>query len=93
LLPEIPTIAEAGVPGYEILIWNGLVTPAATPQPIITRLHRELTQILNTQGVTELLAGDGSRPLIESPQTFAAFLKKEMTKWTQVVRQAGITAE
>ena len=92
LLPEIPTIAEAGVPGYEILIWNGLVAPAATPQPIITRLHHELTRIMKAPEVIDLLAGDGSRPLIESPPAFAAFLKYEMTKWIRVVRQAGITA-
>jgi tripartite-type tricarboxylate transporter receptor subunit TctC len=92
LLPGVPTIAESGVPGYEILIWNGLVAPAATPRSILMRLHRELTQILNAPELTELLAGDGSRPLVESPPAFAAFLKNEITKWIKVVRQAGITA-
>jgi len=92
LLPEVPTITESGVPGYELLLWNGLVVPAATPQTIITQLHRELTQILNAPDVIKVLAGDGSRPLFESPQAFAAFLKDEIAKWTKVVRRAGITA-
>ena len=92
LLPEVPTIAESGVPGYEILIWNGLVAPAATPRSILMRLHQELTQILNAPELTEHLARDGSRPLLESPPAFAAFLKSEITKWIKVVRQAGIAA-
>jgi tripartite-type tricarboxylate transporter receptor subunit TctC len=92
LLPAVPTIAEAGVPGYEILIWNGLVVHAATPQPIITRLHRELTRILSAPELAALLAGDGSQPLIESPPAFGAFLKNEIAKWQRVVRKAGITA-
>lgn len=92
LLPEIPTIAESGVPGYEIVIWSGLAVPAATPQAVILRLHRELTQILNAPELAELLAADGSRPLVESPQSFAEFLKNEIAKWIKVARQAGITA-
>ena len=92
LLPEIPTIAESGVPGYEILIWSGLAAPAATPQAVLMRLHRELARILNAPELAELLAADGARPLIESPQAFAAFLKNEIAKWMKVARQAGITA-
>ena len=88
----MPTIAEAGVPGYEILIWNGLVVHAATPQPIVARLHRELTRILSAPGLAALVAGDGAQPLIESPAAFGAFLKNEIAKWNRVVRKAGITA-
>ena len=80
------------MPGYEILIWNGLVAPAATPRSILMRLHQELTQILNAPDLKEHLARDGSRPLVESPPAFAAFLKSEITKWIKVVRQAGIAA-
>ena len=92
LLPEVPTIAESGVPGYEILIWNGLVAPAATPPSIVSRLHRELTQILNAPGTAEIFAIDGARPFVEAPPAFAAFLEKEIAKWMKVVRQARITA-
>ena len=92
LLPEVPTIAEAGVPGYEILIWNGLVVHAATSPAVIARPHRELTRILGAPELTVLLAGDGSRPFIEAPPAFGAFLQREIAKWTRVVREAGITA-
>ena len=92
LLPDVPTIAESGVPGYEILIWNGLVTHAATPPAIVARLHRELTRILGAPELVTLLASDGSRPYVESPAAFGAFLKKEIEKWARVVREAAITA-
>ena len=92
LLPEVPTIAESGVAGYEILIWNGLVAPAATPPAIVSRLHRELTQILNAPGTAEIFAIDGARPIVEAPPAFAAFLEKEIAKWMKVVRQSRITA-
>ena len=92
LLPAVPTIAESGVPGYEILIWNGLVVHAATPPAIVARLHRELTRILGAPELGTLLATDGSRVYVESPPAFAAFLKAEIAKWSRVVREAGITA-
>ena len=92
LLPDVPTIAESGVPGYEILIWNGLVVHAATPPAIVARLHRELTRILGAPELGALLATDGSRVMVEPPAAFAAFLKNEIAKWSRVVREAGITA-
>jgi tripartite-type tricarboxylate transporter receptor subunit TctC len=92
LLPEVPTIAESGVPGYEILIWNGLVVHAATPPAIVVRLHRELTRILGAPELGALFATDGSRVMVESPAAFGAFLKGEIAKWGRVVREAGITA-
>ena len=92
LLPAVPTIAEAGVAGYEILIWNGLVVHAATPPAIVARLHRELTRILGAPELSALLATDGSRAYVESPAAFAAFLKSEIAKWARVVREAGIAA-
>ena len=88
----MPTIAESGVPGYEILIWNGLVTHAATSPAIVARLHRELARILSAPELGTLLATDGSRPFVESPAAFGAFLKKEIEKWARVVREARITA-
>ena len=90
-VPDIPTVAESGVPGYEILIWNGLVTHAATPPAIVARLHRELARILGAPELVTLLASDGSRPFVESPAAFGAFLKKEIEKWARVVREARIT--
>jgi len=92
LLPDLPTIAESGVPGYEIVIWNGLVAPAATPQPVVARLHRELTRILAMPELNDQLGAEGARTHIESPQAFAAFIKYEVEKWIKVVAQARITA-
>ncbi len=92
LLPETPTLAEAGLPGYEILIWNGLLAPAATPQTIIQRLHRELAKILRAPTIAERLAVDGSRPIVETPEQFAGFISHEIAKWEKVVKAAGIAA-
>jgi tripartite-type tricarboxylate transporter receptor subunit TctC len=92
LLPDLPTIAESGVPGYEIMIWNGLAAPAATPRPVLERLHRELMRILAMPEVNELLAADGSRTYPETSQAFAAFIKYEVEKWIKVIAQARITA-
>jgi tripartite-type tricarboxylate transporter receptor subunit TctC len=91
LLPQTPTIAESGVPGYEHVIWNGLSMRAGTPQAIVERLHRELVDVLNTPVVGELLARDGALPHPESPQSFARFLADEHKKWGPVVKRAGIT--
>ncbi len=91
LLPETPTIAEAGVSGYEHVIWNGLSVRAGTPQPIVDRLHKELMEVLKTPLARELLARDGALPAPESPQSFARFLADEHRKWGPVVRRAGIT--
>lgn len=92
LLPDIPTIAESGVPGYEVLIWSGLAAPAGTPQAVLARLHRELTQILGSSELAEHLARDGARPLAESPEEFSVFLKAEIAKWIKVARQAHMIA-
>jgi tripartite-type tricarboxylate transporter receptor subunit TctC len=92
LLPDLPTMAESGVPGYELLIWNGLEVRAGTPQAIIMRLHRDVTQLLREPDVIGHFANDGSRPQAESPQAFGAFLENEIAKWKKVVPRAGITA-
>jgi tripartite-type tricarboxylate transporter receptor subunit TctC len=91
LLPQTPTIAESGVPGYEHIIWNGLSVRAGTPQAIVNRLHKELMETLKTPQVAELLARDGALPHPETPQSFARFLADEHRKWVPVVKSAGIT--
>ena len=92
LLPEVPTIAESGLPGYEIVIWNGLLAPAATPRTTIARLHRELVHILRAPALADRLATDGSRPMVETPEQFARFIDHEIAKWSKVVKAAGISA-
>ena len=92
-LPDIPTIAEAGVPGYEAVQWSGLLAPAATPQHLIVRLHREVTAILRTPEIRNRLTADSAEVVAGSPEQFAEFLKAELVKWAAVVKAAGITPE
>ena len=90
LLPEYPTLAESGVPGYETLIWNGMVVRTGTPASINERLHRELVNASNAPDVVKHLASDGSRPMVQSPEEFGAFLRNEVAKWDRVARAAGL---
>ena len=89
-LPDIPPIAEAGVPAYEATQWYGLVAPAGTPPEIIARLHAEATKALETQEMKDKLAGDGAEPVGTSPAEFAAHIKGELEKWAGVARAAHI---
>ncbi len=87
--PGIPTIAEAGVPGYESAQWYGLWAPAGTPQEIIAWLHREATAILRATTMKERLAEDGLEVVANSPDEFAALIKADIAKWTEVVKATG----
>lgn len=93
LLPGFPTLAESGVPGYELLIWNGIVVRAGTPPAIIERLHAELVKAVGAPDVVNHLASDGSRPMVQSPADFGAFLRNEVAKWDKVARAAGLRAD
>ncbi len=88
--PEIPSIAEAGLPGYASSNWYGVVAPAQTPREIITRLHRELARILHSPDVKERLSGDGADPVGNTPEDFARFIRAETEKWAKIAREAGI---
>jgi tripartite-type tricarboxylate transporter receptor subunit TctC len=90
VLPELPTIAEAGVPGYEAVQWYGMFAPAQTPREIITRLHLAMTAVLQSPAVKERLANDGTQPVGSTPEEFSRYLRSEIDKWAQVVRIAGI---
>jgi tripartite-type tricarboxylate transporter receptor subunit TctC len=91
--PDVPTIAESGVPGYEAVQWYGVLAPAHTPKEIVTRLHRELAAILQTPEVKERIAADGGDPGGNSPEEFARYIKVETEKWARVVKAAGIKPE
>ena len=93
LLPDVPTVAEAGVPGYEFVGWTGIAAPAATPKPVISRLHAEITKVLSTTEARDWFAALGAEPGLQSPEEFAAFIRAEHAKWGQVVRDAGIKLE
>ncbi|MGZ8209932.1 MAG: Bug family tripartite tricarboxylate transporter substrate binding protein [Burkholderiales bacterium] len=88
--PEYPTIAEAGVPGYEHASWVGLLAPAKTPPAIIGKLQSESMKVVHTQEVRNLLLRDGLEPVGDTPQEFAALIKAEVAKWRRVVKAAGI---
>jgi tripartite-type tricarboxylate transporter receptor subunit TctC len=89
-LPDVPPVAEAGVPGYEAVQWYALLAPAGTPPEIITRLHAEAVQALKTAEMKEKLANDGAEPVGSTPDELAARLKNEIEKWTKVARAAHI---
>jgi tripartite-type tricarboxylate transporter receptor subunit TctC len=91
--PDIPTIAEGGVPGYESVQWYGLLAPAGTPQEIINRLHKEVVAILRTPEAKERFTAEGAEVVAGTPAEFAAFINAETVKWAKVVKAAGITPE
>jgi tripartite-type tricarboxylate transporter receptor subunit TctC len=92
-LPDVPTIAESGLPGYEYLGWVGIAAPAGTPRPIVERLHREIAAILNTPEGRAWLNEAGAEPGTDAPDVFAAAIRAEHAKWADIIRMAGIKAE
>jgi tripartite-type tricarboxylate transporter receptor subunit TctC len=91
--PTVPPVAEAGVPGYEAMQWYGIVAPAGTPAPIIARLHAEAAKALKSDEMKEKLAVDGAQPVGSTSAEFAALIRRELDKWTRVVRTAGIAPQ
>lgn len=92
-LPQIPTVAEAGLPGYEAYSWGGMVAPAKTPPAIVARLSREIMAILKQPDVVDQLTREGTLPNPDTPERFAAYIKTDIEKWRKVVQDAGIKAE
>lgn len=92
-LPDVPTIAEAGVPGYEATSWFGLYAPAATPAPVLARLHAGLVKVLADAEVRKKMDDQGAEPMSETPEQFAEFMRKETAKWAQVVKASGASAD
>jgi tripartite-type tricarboxylate transporter receptor subunit TctC len=93
LLPDLPTIAEAGLPGYEANNWYGILLPAKTPRAIVERLSRETVKVLNTPAIKEQLFRQGLDASPSTPQEFSAYIKSEMAKWAKVVKASGAKAE
>jgi tripartite-type tricarboxylate transporter receptor subunit TctC len=89
LMPEVPTIAESGVSGYEVTGWYGVFVPAATPRPIVVQLNREIVRILKLPEVGERFSADGADIIGNTPQEFAAYIKSEIAKWSGVVKMSG----
>ena len=89
-MPDIPSVAEAGVPGYEAVQWYGFLAPVGTPEPILKQIHAEAMKALNATEMREKLAHDGADPAPTTPEAFAAHIKAELEKWRRVAQAAGI---
>ena len=89
ILPDIPTIAESGAPGYEATQWYGILAPAGTPKAALNVLHAGLAKALATPALKESLARDGAEPVITTPEEFTAYMKSELKKWGEVVKRSG----
>lgn len=92
-MPDLPTISESGVPGFEAIQWFGLLAPAGTPKAIVDRLQKETARILETPVMKDRLAIEGAEPVGNKPEEFAALIKEEMAKWSDVAKAAGIKPE
>lgn len=92
-LPDVPTIAEAGVPGYEATSWFGLLAPASTPPALVTRLNTAIVKVLAQPAVRKKIEEQGAEVVSETPAQFAAFIKAESVKWSKVVRESGASVD
>ena len=93
LLPELPTIAESGVPGYDATTWYGALTPARTPRAIVERLNRDIVQCMRGGDMRERLAAQGAEPRTGTPGEFGAYLKAEIVKYARLVKEMGVQPE
>jgi tripartite-type tricarboxylate transporter receptor subunit TctC len=90
--PELPTMMEAGVKGYESATWYGVLAPAKTPRAIVSRVNGDIVAILNQPEVRDRMLREGAEPVGNSPEEFAAYMKSEIAKWGKVIRAAKIQA-
>ncbi len=87
--PDLPTIAEAGVPGYDATTWTGIVAPAGVPKAVVAKLNAEINAALATPALREKLLAIGSEPVIGTPAQFGEFIRKENAKWADVIKRSG----
>jgi tripartite-type tricarboxylate transporter receptor subunit TctC len=92
-MPDLPTVAESGVPGYEATLWWGIFAPAKTPKPVLDRLNGEIRKALASAEMKKLFVDFGAEPSPTTPEAFSAYVRSEIAKWTKVVKSAGIKAE
>lgn len=92
-LPDVPTVSETVIPGYEAYEWNGIFLPTGTPEPVAARLHQALSEVLQEAEVRQRLSDLGAQPMASTPAEFAAFLQKEDAKWGEVVRKGAIVLD
>lgn len=92
-MPDVPTIAESGLPGFDVQPWFGVVAPAGTPAPVVNRLHAEMAKVMQRPEVRQKLASLAAEPTATTPKEFAAFIDGEITRWAAVVKESGAKAE
>ena len=92
-LPDVPTIAEAGVPGYEASSWTGILAPAATPPQIVNRIHATIAESVRSPKMHAAMQASGLEPVVNTPQQFAHSLREEIAKWAKVAKAAGVTPQ
>jgi tripartite-type tricarboxylate transporter receptor subunit TctC len=93
ILPNVPTINESGVPGYEATIWLGIMAPKGTPPEIVNKLNAEITKVVNSPKVKDAWAKQGAVPMTMTPAAFGAFLEKDIAKWAKIVKISGATIQ
>jgi tripartite-type tricarboxylate transporter receptor subunit TctC len=93
VLPELPTVAESGVPGFEVVAWNGLMAPANTPKDVIAKLSQELKRELDSPEMKERLIAQGFEPAWSTPEQFSTLIKHEIERWSKVVKVSGAKVE
>jgi tripartite-type tricarboxylate transporter receptor subunit TctC len=93
VLPDVPTVAEAGLPNFEVTTWYGILAPAGTPKAIVVRLNAELAKIMHSPELKERLDALATDPVTSTPEEFAGLIKREIAKWREVVREAGLKAD
>jgi tripartite-type tricarboxylate transporter receptor subunit TctC len=91
--PEVPTVAESGIPGFLVTTWYGVSAPAKTPRPIIDKLHSEIVRALNSPDLKARLTNDGADPVGNTPEQYTAFVQNEIAKWGKVIKSAGLKGE
>jgi tripartite-type tricarboxylate transporter receptor subunit TctC len=91
--PDIPTVAESGVPGFEVTTWYGFAAPAKTPRPIVDKLHAELVRVIQAPDMREKLLAQGADPVANTPEEATRYVEREIEKWGKVIRAAGIKAQ
>ena len=89
-MPELPTVAESGLPGFDVIPWFGVVAPAATPAPIVSRLNAEIASVMRQPEVRKRLTEQGAEPVTSTPAEFAAFIRKEAARWSTIVPETGL---
>ncbi len=89
-LPDVPTLSESGLPGFQVDAWNGMLAPAATPAGIVLKVQRDVSKVLHSADIKDKLAAAGFEPVGDSPEKFAALIRSEMVKWSKLMKEIGV---